>query len=360
MVRVSAAFTMSSNPEAQKLRKPIDSQKILETHPAFMSEIDPSNDDPAVAALQALKYESENPDANASSYKDEGNYHYKRKEFSKAIDSYTGGLRAKPTDVKLIAVLLTNRAICHWYLKNYRSCIRDCKSALEADPDHLKAYVKAVDACLALEKVDECLEFCERGLAKFPQCEQMTLAQMKALRLQMKTEKAAAVKSEMAQKELNTQLATLDIIRNRGINVNTSLQPISVPEAAGARFYVDPSNRFHWSVLFMYPEFGQTDFLQDVIETSTVLECLRLVFDPSQPPPSWDTQRLYCCSDDSLKVYFEDTVQTQKLVNFSPNLTIDRLTRRKDFSVRRDLLIVIHVISKNSAKFYERWKNELF
>ncbi|KAA3673308.1 uncharacterized protein DEA37_0001072 [Paragonimus westermani] len=278
---------MSSNPEAQKLRKPFDPQKILETHPAFMSEIDPSNDDPAVVALQALKYESENPDANASSYKDEGNYHYKRKEFSKAIDSYTGGLRAKPTDVKLIAVLLTNRAICHWYLsksgsplccfpywlialsENYGSCIRDCKSALAADPDHLKAYVKAVDACLALEKVDECLELCERGLTKFPQCEQMTVAQMKALRLQMKTEKTAAVKSEMAQKELNTQLATLDIIRNRGINVNTSLQPVSVPEAAGARFYVDPSNRLHWSVLFMYPEFGQTDFLQDVVETFT-------------------------------------------------------------------------------------------
>lgn len=106
----------------------------METHPAFATAFDSSVDDPGFAGLQALKYESEDPDgmwkfileyftflqsANAQSYKDEGNYHYGRNEFKMAIDSYTGGIRAKPIDKELLAILHTNRAICHWHLREF-------------------------------------------------------------------------------------------------------------------------------------------------------------------------------------------------------------------------------------------------
>ncbi|OON22584.1 tetratricopeptide repeat protein, partial [Opisthorchis viverrini] len=189
---------------------------ILESHPAFATDIGESSDDPALAGLQALKYESEDPDANALSYKDEGNYHYKRKEFSKAIDSYSGGLRAKPKDMNLVAVLLTNRAICHWYLKNYRSCIMDCKAALVADPQHQKAYVKvyttAVEACLALDKIHDCLELCELGLTKFPGCQKLTEARAKARQKQNLSDQAEIAKIKAQREEENKQLTTLKLI----------------------------------------------------------------------------------------------------------------------------------------------------
>lgn len=41
-----------------------------------------------------------------------------------------------------------------------------------------------------------------------------------------------------------------------------------MPEVGCSTFYVDSLGKFHWPILFMYPEFGQTDFLRDVIESS--------------------------------------------------------------------------------------------
>ncbi|TGZ67530.1 hypothetical protein CRM22_004744 [Opisthorchis felineus] len=265
---LSRTFCMTADSDQPKSSNALDPWKILESHPAFATDIGASSD-PALAGLQALKYESEDPDANALSYKDEGNYHYKRKEFSKAIDSYSGGLRAKPKDMNLVAVLLTNRAICHWYLRNYRSCILDCKAALVADPQHQKAYVKAVEACLALDKIRDCLELCELGLTKFPDCQKLTEAHTKARQKQSLSDQAEIAKLKAQREEENKQLTTFKLITDRGIQINFRLPPVCVPDAADARFYVDSSNHLHWSLLFMYPEFGQTDFLRDVIEDST-------------------------------------------------------------------------------------------
>ncbi|VDQ03971.1 unnamed protein product [Trichobilharzia regenti] len=212
-------------------------------HPAFVSEIDLNSDlHPATEALQALKFESEDPDANALSYKDEGNYYYKRKEFVKAIKSYTAGLLAKSSDCKLNAMLYTNRALCHF-------CIR-------------------IEACLALSRIDEALQLASAGLNILPSSSILLEAQCKILRKQMELDKETEKKSKGDCKEKNEENAAHDIVKSRGINVNHKLEPIDFPETSCSKFHVDSLGKFHWPVLFMYPEFGQTDFLRDVIETS--------------------------------------------------------------------------------------------
>ncbi|VDP89885.1 unnamed protein product [Echinostoma caproni] len=245
-----------------------ESDQVLDTHPAFATDFDAANDDPGFAGLQALKYESEDPNANAMSYKDEGNYHYGRKEFKKAIDSYTGGLRAKPTDKKLAAILHTNRAICHSHLQNYGSCIRDCKAAIALNPEHMKAYTKGAQASLALSKIDACLEFCERGLELFPDAEQLIRFQLDALKQQVKIDRVTNSKRETQQREIEDQVQVYRLAHAHGIRINFKLPPVDVPDAAGMQFYKDDSGLLHWSVLFMYPEFGQTDFMRDVVEIS--------------------------------------------------------------------------------------------
>ncbi|THD23854.1 Tetratricopeptide repeat protein 4 [Fasciola hepatica] len=342
--------------DSKKMEDEFDVEKILETHPAFANTFNTSVDDPGFAGLQALKYESEDPNENALSYKDEGNYYYLRKEFKTAIDSYTGGLRAKPTDKDLLAILHTNRAICHNYLQNFGSCVRDCKAAIAFNPKHMKAYVKGSQAALAISKIDECLEFCERGLAHFPNAEQLVQLQLEALKMQMKNDRTANARRATDQRNLEEQALYYKLAHEHGVHINFKLPPLNVPEAAGALFYRDNSNLLHWSVLFMYPEFGQTDFLRDVVETSKVSDCLQIVFNPNEPSPTWDFNRVYSCADDSLEVYFEDSLNEQRLVSFPTHTSLRSLTRRKDFCVRRDLLIVIHVVSKRSSKFYERWK----
>ncbi|CAL8073592.1 unnamed protein product [Calicophoron daubneyi] len=261
--------------------------------------------------------------------------------------------------MQLLAVLYTNRAISQSCLKNFGSCIRDCKAAIASYPSHLKAYSKGAKAALALSKTEQALEFCEHGLSLFPNCDDLMQIQMNALRLQVELDRKAAAKAKVEKRDAEKQLATFQLALKHGVRINFKLPPIDVPDAAGVLFYADASDRLHWSVLFMYPEFGETDFLRDCVESSSVLDCLKLVFNPEQPAPSWDPQRKYTCKDESLEVYFEDTVDEQKMISFPVITTLKQLTRRKDFSLRRDLLIIIHVISKNSAKFYERWKTRL-
>ncbi|VDP34564.1 unnamed protein product [Schistosoma margrebowiei] len=170
---------------------------------------------PATEALQALKYESEDPDANARSYKEEGNYYYKGKDFSKAILSYTGGLRAKSSDRKLNAILYTNRAVCHFYLKNYRSCIRDCKSAVSLSPDYVKAYVKGIEACLALSKIDEALELSSTGLNVLPSSPELLEVQYRVLKKQMELDKEVEQRSKLGcrkENDMNTEYEILKVI----------------------------------------------------------------------------------------------------------------------------------------------------
>ncbi|KAA0197646.1 putative heat shock protein 70 (Hsp70)-interacting protein [Fasciolopsis buskii] len=348
-----------TTPDSKNVEEEFDVEKILETHPAFATAFDSSVDDPGFAGLQALKYESEDPDANAQSYKDEGNYHYGRNEFKMAIDSYTGGIRAKPIDKELLAILHTNRAICHWHLQNFGSCIRDCKVAISLNPKHVKAYVKGAQASLSLSKIDTCLEFCERGLEQSPDLEQLIQFQLKALKEQVKNDRITNSLRGKHQRHMEKKALIYRLVQDHGVNINFKLPPVTLPETVGSQPYKDESNMLHWPVLLMYPEFGQTDFLRDVIEKSKVIDCLQTVFNPNEPPATWNLNQVYTCQDDSLEVYFEDSLKAQRLVNFTTDTSIKSLTRRKDFCVRRDLLIVIHVISKKSPKFYERWKAEL-
>ncbi|VDN11551.1 unnamed protein product [Dibothriocephalus latus] len=251
-----------------------DLEKELRSHPAFAKTLEDMKDSPALQALQALKYESENPNENAKSYKEEGNYHVERGEFDKAVTAYGAGIAAKPTDKKLLAVLYTNRGIAQARMKNYGSCVQDCKSAIKLDASHTKAYVQAVKTLLLLSKYKEAVEMCKAGLEVSPSNE--ALADLKR-------------KSEE--------------LESRGIAINMELPPIGLPDSAGVQISFDHLNKIHWPVLFMYPEFGQTDFVQDVAEYVTVKHCLSQLLTPSNPPP-WDVDKHYTTSMDELEVGF--------------------------------------------------------
>merc|ERR1711981_199281 len=123
----------------------------LKSHPFFMKpghiptqeEIDAS---PELLAMQALKYDTDDPYEEATNYKEDGNEHFKRKLYKKAIKAYSAGLclrcNRKPLDETsrwtvqdledliepslLNAQLACNRAVCNFYLRNYRSCVKDC------------------------------------------------------------------------------------------------------------------------------------------------------------------------------------------------------------------------------------------
>uniref|UniRef100_A0A5K3FHE0 TPR_REGION domain-containing protein n=1 Tax=Mesocestoides corti TaxID=53468 RepID=A0A5K3FHE0_MESCO len=344
--------------DAPKSTFTADEEKHIFSHPFFAKSAEEMEGNPAYEALRTLKYESEDPNANAESFKEEGNYYVKEKDYEKAVSAYTGGILAKPTDKKLLAILYTNRGIANGLRKNHGSCVKDCKWAIKQDPSHLKAYIQAAKSLLILKKPTEATEMCEAGLKVAPTNE--VLAELKAKAFALAETKAAEEsKNVSAVKESQAKLSTVfQQLAARGIRVDFDLPPVGLPDHAGVEISFDHMNLIHWPVLFMYPEFSQTDFVQDAAEYLTIRECLKHVLNPNDPPP-WDKDKAYTTSEDEIEVYFEDTKVAKQMVEVPISRTITELTRCPGFSVRRDLVIVLFVVSKLSKNFHKKWIENL-
>jgi hypothetical protein len=55
---------------------------------------------------------------------------------------YTDALEEECGDVDLVSRIFSNRAIVQFKLKNFKSCIQDCRKAIETKPDFIKPYLK--------------------------------------------------------------------------------------------------------------------------------------------------------------------------------------------------------------------------
>ncbi|KAL5970079.1 Tetratricopeptide repeat protein 4 [Taenia solium] len=326
--------TETSTNGASKSTFTKEEEKEIFSHPFFAHSAEEMEGNPAYEALRTLKYESDDPNANAESFKEEGNYYIKQKDYEKAITAYTGGILAKPTDKKLLAVLYTNRGIAHGLRKNHGSCVKDCNWAVKQDPTHLKAYFQAVKSLMILSKPAEAVAMCEAGLKVAAGNETLTELKAKAMNLQAAmTEKEE--KKQSAVEESHSKLSgAFKQLAARGIVIDFEQPPVGLPEHAAVEISFDHMNLIHWPVLFMYPEFSQTDFVQDVAEYLTIRECLKHVLNPSEPPP-WDKEKAYTTSEDKLEVYFEDTKFAKQMVEVPITRTITELTRCPGYSESR-------------------------
>ena len=66
----------------------------------------------------------------------------------------------------------------------------------------------------------------------------------------------------------------------------------------------DGINVLVWPVLFLYPEHGESDFIEEFTESDSIADHLNIMFDQSESPP-WDVEGKYRSSKD-INVYFED------------------------------------------------------
>ena len=73
------------------------------------------------------------------------------------------------------------------------------------------------------------------------------------------------------------------------------------PHPSGRRVHLDADGCLVWPVLFLYPEFGQTDLVEAFGEDQTFKEHLDVILGDECPP--WDEKGLYistnveaCCN----------------------------------------------------------------
>ncbi|ESN92960.1 hypothetical protein HELRODRAFT_189633 [Helobdella robusta] len=250
---------------------------------------------------------------NATSYKDDGNKNFERKKYRWAIDNYTAGLNCHPTDSKLITVLYTNRAAANFHIGNYRSSLNDCMSALKITNDHKKAWIRAVDCLMKLEKYKEVVDWSGKALMKElernKRKQNKVDAQLKSKQLKIirTLQRKGIILYKESRKDKSILVETkndddwLDVIKQS--HNGSCIEMVEKDEnstCAGISHEVE----LLFPVMFLYPEYNQSDFIMSFHEHSKFEEHLEAMFGPCCDPPSWDEQKLYLPS--KLQVYFEE------------------------------------------------------
>ncbi|XP_008831213.1 tetratricopeptide repeat protein 4 isoform X3 [Nannospalax galili] len=317
--------------------------------PLFMkkapSEIDPK-ENPDLACLQSIIFDDErSPEEQAKTYKDEGNDYFKEKDYKKAVISYTEGLRKKCADLDLNAVLYTNRAAAQYYQGNFRSALNDVLAARKLNPCHLKAIIRGALCHLELKHFAEAVNWCDEGLQIDAKEKKLLEMRAKADKLKRMEERDVRKAKLKAKKEQNQSETLLQAIKTRNIKLVAEavsvdedsildgpsqifLDGLSSENPCGARLSLDDQGRLSWPVLFLYPEYAQSDFISAFHEDSRFIDHLVVMF--SEAPP-WDVERKY--SSEHLEVYFEDEDRAE-LYQVPPNSTLLQVLQHPRYSVK--------------------------
>nr|XP_034821751.2 tetratricopeptide repeat protein 4 isoform X2 [Pan paniscus] len=200
---------------------------------------------------------------------------------------------------------------------NFRSALNDVTAARKLKPCHLKAIIRGALCHLELKHFAEAVNWCDEGLqidAKEKKLLEMRAKADKLKRIEQRDVRKANLKEK---KERNQNEALLQAIKARNIRLSETacededsaseglgelfLDGLSTENPHGARLSLDGQGRLSWPVLFLYPEYAQSDFISAFHEDSRFIDHLMVMFGET---PSWDLEQKYC--PDNLEVYFED------------------------------------------------------
>ncbi|XP_034255905.1 DNA polymerase interacting tetratricopeptide repeat-containing, protein of 47 kDa [Thrips palmi] len=288
-------------------------EEEMEKHPFFMTKAPEPGEElsPLMEGIQQLKYdENENtPEDLAIAYKDDGNFNFKCKKYRRAIIAYTEGLKKKCKDDEINAQLYNNRSASNFFLENYRSSLNDCLAALKLKEDYPKALNRAAECLFHLNKFDECIEYCDKIIARNADDKAITVLRSKATTAKKVADRDKRRLQAAGKKEEMQGLKLLETVRNRNIKFKSKdsaalklsdLEP-QFPDAVRSRVHIDENGKLVWPVIFMYPEYKLTDFIQAFHEDEIFENMLCEVF---AEHPEWDHEKKYVPVN--LRIYFED------------------------------------------------------
>ncbi|XP_050311726.1 DNA polymerase interacting tetratricopeptide repeat-containing, protein of 47 kDa [Anthonomus grandis grandis] len=332
-------------------------EEEMAKHPFFMKEAPKPGDKlhPLYEGLQKLKYDPEEnePEELAISYKEDGNFNFKHKNYRLAIVAYTEGLKQKCGNPEIEASLLNNRAASHWFLQNYRSCLKDCELALKHKPDYEKVLNRAAMCSYHMKQYEKAVEFCDRILQKNKTNDEILELRKNCVNEQKLKERNQRKKEIEEKKRLEEETSLVNEIIKRGYvieggergNIHLSKLEPCFPELAQNRvFLCQITGCLVWPVVFVYPEYKIMDYLQQFSEIDTVYDQLKIVFDTY---PEWDEKREY--RPDNLNVYYED--DKQKLVKVDVDKCLEDVLKGPGYVIKGGTPSLI-VLVKNSPIEY--------
>lgn len=324
----------------------------FEKHPFFMKQAPEEGQEmhPLYEGLQQLKYDplENTSDELAVSYKDDGNFNFKHKNYRLAIIAYTEGLRAKPSDPNIRSSLYNNRSASNYFLKNYRSSINDCNEALKLNPTYEKVLIRAMQCCLAIDRFDEGLEYAgrvEKNSEDKKEIVELKTKLMNGLKLKERNLRREEAKKRHKNKE---ESAVLREIGKRNINIELKHNTLNIaqlepnfPELAHRPVCLDSNNRLYWPVVFMYPEYKIMDFIQDFCEDDIFFDHILDVF---QEVPPWDEQKKYL--PHALNVYYENQ-KIERIFKVDTSKRLGDILSERSFMLRGGTPCFI-IVAKNT------------
>lgn len=329
--------------------------------PLFMTTLE---DNDELEAMKALAYEG-TPLEVASGFKERGNECFKTKGWKDAKEFYGKGVQILLLEVRkrqkgeesvavdekeikeevsVLEACLINRAACHLELKNYRSCVMDCGSAIRINGKNIKAFYRSAKALLALDKIAEADDACARGLEIDPQNKAL---QGVANEIIAKNHKVAEKKRKEIEREVRRRKeeATLRVaLKARNIQTRKTAQP---PEMEDAKVEltpdpVDPTSTVSFPAVLLYPLALQSDFIKGFNEMQTLGEQLGYIL-----PLPWDTKGEYTTS--GVLCYME--TMTGGLIKVGRKVTLLKILSEGNVEVV-DEVVRIFVLPKAKA---EEW-----
>ncbi|XP_064460930.1 DNA polymerase interacting tetratricopeptide repeat-containing, protein of 47 kDa-like [Ornithodoros turicata] len=313
-------------------------EQEMEEHPLFATKL-PENAEmpPLLEAMQQLKYDTEtnSPEGLAEQYKADGNNNFRLKKYRWAVASYTEGIKQKCSNTELNAQLFCNRSAAHFRLENHGSALADALRAIKLKPGYVKAMTKAAMCCAELRKWQSCQQLCQEILKEEPEnaavkelfnkaSEQKKIAERDERReLQKKKlqdERNAALKAELMKRGINLQDEESD----------DTLRPVHPALADHTVHFADDKQDLVWPVIFLYPEFMDSDYIQRFCESNTFEAVLQIMFGEGVQQPEWNADGRYAVG--RLSIWYKG-IGSGALVQVSPNSTLKEVVFDKRFVV---------------------------
>lgn len=330
----------------------------LNRMPFFMTKLDGTDgeggENVQLEALKALAYEGE-PHEIAGNFKNQGNDLYKAKRYKEAREVYTKGIEVGCQDDKVNESLYSNRAACQLELKNFRSCITDCKEALTYNPKNIKCYFRASKAFMSINKFEEAKQSIEFGFNFDPENKSLNnlLATIEARENEIKAYEEKKRKEKEKKENLRTLLEDALTLRNV-----TSIKTSHAPELLGdAKVKLEDPMDFESQMIYpamvMYPTTDEFDFIAEVGELTTVQELLDIVME--RPQDWFDIPNHKNFSAKKLVAYME--TKSGGLVKAGKKLTFHDILKKESPDIPLfDGAIKIYFVPKvESEEWLAKW-----
>lgn len=295
----------------------------------------------------------ESPIERVNYLKTSGNRAYKLgpSRWNDAIIYYNQALEVNCGDPIVDSLIYANRAQIQMQKKEYIYCLFDCQKSLELNPRYIKSYYRAAKASKALNKFKQARNFCLKGLKLNSGSEkyfELLLSMKKTLKHQKQKICKNKIMNQRKTKDKKERDLTKVLTLNNFIFINGlyKIQSYEYP----CKIWINEKFILFFPVIFLYPEFGQSDVIRSCDQHSRFADHLCQMFPPQVSSPKWDKEKKYQIHN--LLIYFES--KNGKFINVDPKKTFTSILSIENYQIPK--IPVFYVIHPN---FLMRFQNNV-